>query len=162
MVGGPVETFERVRPLFELLGKNITLIGNNGDGQTAKVANQIIVALTIEAVGEALLFASKAGADPAKVRQALMGGFASSRVLEVHGERMIKRNFEPGFRIELHRKDLNLALDGARKLNLSLPNTATCQQLFNSAAAEGGNRWDHSGLVRVLERLANHEVGQKP
>ena len=162
MVGGPVETFERVRPLFELMGKNITLIGNNGDGQTAKVANQIIVALTIEAVGEALLFASKAGADPAKVRQALMGGFASSRVLEVHGERMIKRNFEPGFRIELHRKDLNLALDGARKLNLSLPNTATCQQLFNSAAAEGGNRWDHSGLVRVLEQLANHEVGQKP
>jgi 2-hydroxy-3-oxopropionate reductase len=162
MVGGPVETFERVRPLFELMGKNITLIGNNGDGQTAKVANQIIVALTIEAVGEALLFASKAGADPAKVRQALMGGFASSRVLEVHGERMSKRNFEPGFRIELHRKDLNLALDGARKLNLSLPNTATCQQLFNSAAAEGGNRWDHSGLVRVLEQLANHEVGQKP
>jgi 2-hydroxy-3-oxopropionate reductase len=162
MVGGPIEIFERVRPLFELMGKNITLIGGNGDGQTAKVANQIIVGLTIEAVGEALLFASKAGADPAKVRQALMGGFASSKVLEVHGERMIKRNFEPGFRIELHRKDLNLALDGARKLNLSLPGTATCQQLFNSAAAEGGSRWDHSGLVRVLERLANYEVGQKP
>ena len=160
MVGGPVETFERVRPLFELIGKNVTLIGSNGDGQTAKVANQIIVALTIEAVAEALLFASKAGADPAKVRQALMGGFASSRILEVHGERMIKRNFEPGFRIELHRKDLSLALDGARKLNLALPNTAACQQLFNAATAAGGNRWDHSALVRVLEGLANHETGQ--
>jgi 2-hydroxy-3-oxopropionate reductase len=160
MVGGPVETFERVRPLFELMGKNVTLIGSNGDGQTAKVANQIIVALTIEAVAEAFLFASKAGADPAKVRQALMGGFASSRILEVHGERMIKRNFEPGFRIELHRKDLNLALDGARKLNLALPNTAACQQLFNAATAAGGNRWDHSALVRVLEGLANHETGQ--
>jgi 2-hydroxy-3-oxopropionate reductase len=158
MVGGTTETFERVRPLFELMGKNITLIGGNGDGQTAKVANQIIVALTIEAVGDALLFASKAGADPAKVREALMGGFASSRVLEVHGERIIKRNFKPGFRIELHSKDLNLALAGARKLNLSLPNTAMCQQLFSSAMALGGNRWDHSGLVQVLERLANHEV----
>jgi 2-hydroxy-3-oxopropionate reductase len=161
MVGGPVEVFERVRPLFEVMGKNVTLIGSNGDGQTAKVANQIIVGLTIEAVGEALLFASKAGADPAKVRQALIGGFASSKVLEVHGERMIKRNFEPGFRIELHRKDLNLALEGARELNLSLPSTATCQQLLNSAAAEGGSSWDHSGLVQVLERLANHKVGQK-
>jgi 2-hydroxy-3-oxopropionate reductase len=144
-----------------VMGKNVTLIGSNGDGQTAKVANQIIVGLTIEAVGEALLFASKAGADPAKVRQALIGGFASSKVLEVHGERMIKRNFEPGFRIELHRKDLNLALEGARELNLSLPSTATCQQLLNSAAAEGGSSWDHSGLVQVLERLANHKVGQK-
>jgi 2-hydroxy-3-oxopropionate reductase len=161
MVGGPAEIFERVRPLFEAMGKNITLIGGNGDGQTAKVANQIIVGLTIEAVGEALLFASKAGADPAKVRQALMGGFASSKILELHGERMIKRNFEPGFRIELHRKDLNLALEGARKLNLSLPNTSTCQQLFNSAVAYGGSGWDHSGLVQVLERLANHQIGKK-
>jgi 2-hydroxy-3-oxopropionate reductase len=161
MVGGPTETFERVRPLFELMGKNITLIGGNGDGQTAKVANQIIVGLTIEAVGEARLFASMAGADPAKVRQALMGGFASSKILEVHGERMIKRTFDPGFRIELHRKDLTLATDGARKLNLSLPNTAACQELMNSAVALGGGRWDHSGLVRVLEKLADHEIGQK-
>ena len=119
MVGGPESAFNRVKPFFELMGKNITLVGGNGDGQTCKVANQIIVALTIEAVGEALLFASKAGADPAKVRQALMGGFASSRILEVHGERMIKRNFQPGFRIELHQKDLNLALAGARTLGLS-------------------------------------------
>jgi len=161
MVGGSAETFERVRPLFELMGKNVTLIGGNGDGQTAKVANQIIVGLTIEAVAEGLLFASKAGADAAKVRQALMGGFASSRILDVHGERMIKRNFEPGFRIELHRKDLSLAVEGARELNLSLPNTAVCQQLFNAAIACGGAGWDHSGLVQVLERLANHQIGRE-
>jgi 2-hydroxy-3-oxopropionate reductase len=160
MVGGPESAFAKVQPIFELMGKNITLVGGNGDGQTTKVANQIIVALTIEAVGEALLFASRAGADPAKVRQALMGGFASSRILEVHGERMIKRNFEPGFRIELHQKDLNLALQGARSLNLSLPNTATAQELFNCAAALGGKAWDHSGLVRVLEHMAQHEVAK--
>ena len=162
MVGGPEAAFARVKPLFELMGKNITLVGGNGDGQTTKVANQIIVALTIEAVGEALLFASKAGADPARVRQALMGGFANSRVLEVHGERMVKRNFEPGFRIELHQKDLNLALQGARALGVSLPNTAACQELFNAASAAGGRAWDHSGMVRVLERLANHEIAPGP
>jgi 2-hydroxy-3-oxopropionate reductase len=160
MVGGPEAAFARIRPIFELLGKNITLVGGNGDGQTAKVANQIIVALTIEAVGEALLFAARAGADPAKVRQALMGGFAASRILEVHGERMIKRTFDPGFRIELHQKDLNLALQGARALSLSLPNTATTQELFNAAAALGGKGWDHSGLVRVLEHLAGHPVAR--
>ena len=160
MVGGPQKAFDKVEPLFKLMGKNITLVGGNGDGQTTKVANQIIVALTIEAVGEALLFASKAGADPARVRQALMGGFANSRILEVHGERMVKRNFDPGFRIELHQKDLNLALAGARSLGLSLPNTATCQELFNAAAAAGGKAWDHSGMVRVLESLAHYEIGQ--
>src|SRR5271169_6666823 len=160
MVGGEAEVFERVKPLFEVMGKNITLVGSNGDGQTCKVANQIIVALTIEAIGEALVLAAKAGADPAKVRQALMGGFASSRVLEVHGERMIKRAFNPGFRIELHQKDLNLALQGGRALSLALPNTATTQELFNAAAALGGKGWDHSGLVRVLEHLAGHQVAQ--
>ena len=144
MVGGPEAAFDKVKPLFELMGKNITLVGGNGDGQTTKVANQIIVALKIEAVGEALLFASKAGADPAKVRQALMGGFASSRILEVHGERMVKRTFDPGFRIELHQKDLNLALRAARQLGVSLPNTATAQELFNACAAHGGGGWDHS------------------
>ncbi len=158
MVGGPESAFARVKPLFELMGKNITLIGGNGDGQTAKVANQIIVALTIEAVGEALLFAAKAGADPAKVRQALMGGFASSRILEVHGERMIKRTFDPGFRIELHQKDLNLALSGARSLQMSLPNTATAQELFNACAAHGRGSADHSAMVTALEELANHQV----
>jgi 2-hydroxy-3-oxopropionate reductase len=158
MVGGPEAAFEKVKPLFQLMGKNITLVGANGDGQTCKVANQIIVALTIEAVGEALLFASKAGADPAKVRQALMGGFAASRVLEVHGERMIKRTFDPGFRIELHQKDLNLALAGAKALKMSLPNTAATQQLFNACSANGGAKWDHSALVRALELLASHQV----
>ena len=161
MVGGSDKTFEKIKPLFELMGKNITLVGGNGDGQTAKVANQIIVALNIEAVAEALLFAAKAGADPARVRQALMGGFASSKILEVHGERMVKRTFEPGFRIELHQKDLNLALSSARALGVSLPNTATAQELFNSCAAHGGKGWDHSAMVRALERLANFEIGQK-
>ncbi|HEX4944831.1 MAG TPA: 2-hydroxy-3-oxopropionate reductase [Usitatibacteraceae bacterium] len=162
MVGGSEATFAKVKPIFEMMGKNITLVGGNGDGQTCKVANQIIVALTIEAVGEALLFASKAGADPAKVRQALMGGFASSRILEVHGERMVKRTFDPGFRIELHQKDLSLALGSARKMGVSLPNTATCQELFNACAAHGGKAWDHSAMVRALEKLANFEIGQKP
>jgi 2-hydroxy-3-oxopropionate reductase len=161
MVGGPDAAFEKVKPLFALMGKNVTLVGGNGDGQTCKVANQIIVALNIEAVGEALLFASRMGADPAKVRQALMGGFASSRILEVHGERMIKRTFDPGFRIELHQKDLNLALSSARSVGLSLPNTATAQELFNACAAHGGKAWDHSAMVRALELLGNFEVGQK-
>jgi 2-hydroxy-3-oxopropionate reductase len=161
MVGGSEDTFNKVKPLFELMGKNITLVGGNGDGQTCKVANQIIVALNIEAVGEALLFASKMGADPAKVRQALMGGFASSRILEVHGERMIKRTFNPGFRIVLHQKDLNLALTAARQAGISLPNTATAQELFTACAAHGGKDWDHSALVRALELLADHEIGAK-
>src|SRR5574338_14469 len=161
MVGGSQKAFDRVKPLFELMGKNITLVGGNGDGQTCKVANQIIVALNIEAVGEALLFAATMGADPAKVRQALMGGFAASRILEVHGERMIKRSFDPGFRIELHQKDLNLALASARAIGVSLPNTATAQELFNACAAHGGKAWDHSALVRALEKMANFEIGQQ-
>ncbi|GAA5165641.1 2-hydroxy-3-oxopropionate reductase [Viridibacterium curvum] len=159
MCGGDEAVFERVKPLFEKMGKNITLVGGVGDGQITKVANQIIVALNIEAVSEALLLAAKAGADPARVRQALMGGFANSRVLEVHGERMIKRTFNPGFRIELHQKDLNLALSTARAVGVSLPNTATAQELFNSCAAQGGSQWDHSGMVRALERLADFEIG---
>jgi 2-hydroxy-3-oxopropionate reductase len=158
MVGGPEAAFKRAMPVFELMGKNITLVGGNGDGQTTKVANQIIVALTIEAVAEALLFASRAGADPAKVRQALMGGFASSKILEVHGERMIKRTFNPGFRVRLHQKDLELALSGARTLGLSLPNTATAQQLFNACAAQGGAEWDHSAMVKALELLGKHQL----
>lgn len=160
MVGGPQAAFDLVKPLFELMGKNITLVGGNGDGQTCKVANQIIVALNIAAVGEALLFASKAGADPAKVRQALMGGFASSRILEVHGERMIKRTFAPGFRIGLHQKDLNLALSGARTLGLALPQTAGAAQLMQACAANGMQDLDHSALVRALELLGNHEVAK--
>jgi 2-hydroxy-3-oxopropionate reductase len=158
MVGGAEGAFERAKPVFELMGKNITLVGGNSVGQTTKVANQIVVALTIEAVAEALVFASKAGADPAKVREALMGGLASSRILEVHGERMIKRTFDPGFRIELHQKDLNLALQGAKALGVSLPNTATAQELFNACAARGGGAWDHSAMVRALEVMADHAV----
>lgn len=160
MVGGPQAAFDRALPIFETMGKNVTLVGGNGVGQTTKVANQIVVALTIEAVGEALVFASKAGADPAKVRQALMGGLASSRILEVHGERMIKRTFDPGFRIELHQKDLNLALQGAKALGVSLPNTATAQELFNACSANGGAGWDHSAMVKALELLANHPVAE--
>ncbi len=158
MVGGGQEAFDRARPLFELMGKNITLVGGNGDGQTTKVANQIIVALNIQAVAEALLFASKAGADPARVRQALMGGFAASRILEVHGERMVKRTFAPGFRIELHQKDLNLALQGAKSLGLSLPNTASAQELMNSCAAHGMAQLDHSALCQAIERMSNHAI----
>jgi 2-hydroxy-3-oxopropionate reductase len=160
MCGGPQGAFDKVRPLLELMGKNITLVGGNGDGQTTKVANQIIVALNIAAVGEALLFASKAGADPAKVRQALMGGFASSRILEVHGQRMIERTFAPGFRIRLHQKDLGLALQGARELGVCLPQTAGAAQLMQACAANGMADLDHSALVRALEIMAQHEVAQ--
>ncbi len=158
MVGGSDTAFATAKPLFEIMGKNITHVGKAGDGQIAKVANQIIVALNIEAAGEALLFASKAGADPERVRQALMGGFASSKILEVHAERMVKRTFDPGFRIALHQKDLNLALQSAKALGLSLPNTASAQELFNACAANGGSSWDHSAMVRALELMANHKV----
>ena len=160
MCGGSQAAFDRVLPLMSLMGKNITLVGGNGDGQTTKVANQIIVALNIAAVGEALLFASKAGADPAKVRQALMGGFAASRILEVHGDRMVKRTFNPGFRIKLHQKDLNLALQGARELGVSLPQTAGAAQLMQVCAANGMADLDHSALVKALELMAGHEVAK--
>ncbi|WP_148252448.1 2-hydroxy-3-oxopropionate reductase [Aidingimonas lacisalsi] len=160
MVGGTKEGFERALPLFELMGKTITHIGGHGDGQTCKVANQIVVALTIEAVSEGLLFASKAGADVSKVRESLLGGLAQSKILEVHGERMINRTFDPGFKVQLHQKDLNLALEGARSLDLSLPGTANAQQLFQACAAHGGEEWDHSGMLKALEALANHEVSR--
>lgn len=159
MIGASQAVFDRALPLFQLMGKNITLVGENGAGQVTKVANQIIVALNIEAVSEALVFASKAGADPARVRQALMGGFANSRILEVHAERMINRSFNPGFRIELHQKDLNLALQSAKELGVALPNTASTQQLFSACAAMGGSQWDHSGLVQALEKMAGHKIG---
>jgi 2-hydroxy-3-oxopropionate reductase len=160
MVGGPEAAFERAKPLFEAMGKNITLVGGNGAGQTCKVANQIIVALNLQAVSEALVFAAKAGADPAKVRQALMGGFANSRILEVHAERMIKRSFAPGFRIRLHQKDLNLALQSAREMNMSLPNTAIAQQMFSAVAAAGGADLDHSAMVQAIETLAASKVAE--
>nr|WP_260338259.1 2-hydroxy-3-oxopropionate reductase [Vibrio ponticus] len=158
MAGGSQEAFDQARPLFEVMGKNITLVGDNGAGQTCKVANQIIVALNIEAVSEALVFASKAGADPARVRQALLGGFATSKILEVHGERMIAGTFEPGFRIALHQKDLDLALTGARELGVALPNTATAQELFEDCAALGGDEWDHSALIKAIEKRSKHSI----
>ncbi|VVE21403.1 2-hydroxy-3-oxopropionate reductase [Pandoraea anhela] len=159
MVGGTESAFARVKPLFDAMGKNVTLVGGAGAGQTCKIANQIIVALTIEAVSEALVFASKAGADPAKVREALMGGFASSRILEVHGQRMIERTFAPGFRSKLHQKDLRLALDSARTLGVALPNTASCAQLFSVIAAQGDETLDHSALIKSIESMSNHTIG---
>ncbi|RUN70900.1 2-hydroxy-3-oxopropionate reductase, partial [Staphylococcus epidermidis] len=158
MVGGRERAFNAMKPVFETMGKNVTHVGGKGDGQTTKAANQITVALTIEAESEALLVPSKAGADPARARKARTGGLASSRILEVHGDRMIKRNFDPGFRIELHQKDLNLALEGARALGLSLPGTAAAQQLFNTCTALGGKAWDHSAILKALEVMAGHEV----
>ncbi len=160
MCGGKPEVFERARPVLACMGKNITRVGGSGDGQTCKVANQIMVALTINAVAEGLLFAARAGADPAVVRQALLGGLANSRILDVLGERMVQRNVEPGFRIALHQKDLNLALTAARQLGLALPATAQAQQLFAACVAQGGAAWDHSGMVRALERLSSFEIGQ--
>ncbi len=158
MVGTSVAVFENVKPILELMGESVVRVGENGAGQVCKIANQIVVSSAIEAVAEALLFASKAGVDPAKVRQALLGGFAASRVLEVHGERMINRRFEPGFRIELHQKDLNIALESASALGVSLPNTATVRELFSACLAHGGAKWDNSAIVKMLEKLANHEI----
>ena len=160
MVGGKQEVFDRVKPVFELMGKNITLVGGNGDGQTCQAANQIAVALTINAVAEGRLFATKAGADPAKVRQALMGGLATSRILDILADRMVKRSVDPGFRIALHQKVLSLALRAARSLGLALPATSNAQQLFSACIAHGGAAWDHSGMVRALEKLSNFEIGQ--
>jgi 2-hydroxy-3-oxopropionate reductase len=159
MVGGPEETFKKIEPFFAIMGKSITRIGENGAGQTAKVANQIIVGLTLAAISEALLFASKAGADPAKVREALMGGFAGSRILEVHAQRMLSHNFTPGFKLELHHKDMAIALDGAKRLQMSLPHTALCQEMFNASLAAGDGALDDSAILKVLEVLANHELG---
>jgi len=161
MVGGKPAVFAEIKPYFELMGKNIIHIGGNGDGQTCKVANQIVVAETIMAISEALLFASKAGADPSKVREALLGGFAQSRILDLHGKRMIERTFQPGFRIRHQQKDLNNALQGARSLGMSLPGAAVAQELFNALAAQGDSDLDHSALVLALEKLANHKVAGK-
>ncbi|OEE82067.1 2-hydroxy-3-oxopropionate reductase [Enterovibrio norvegicus FF-162] len=158
MVGGAETDFEKALPLFGAMGQNINLVGDCGAGQVCKVANQIIVALNIEAVSEALVFASKAGADPARIRNALLGGFANSKVLEVHGERMVKGTFDPGFRIRLHQKDLNLALTGAKALGVALPNTQSAQDLFGLCAKQGGQDWDHSALIKAIESLSNHNI----
>lgn len=159
MVGGKDAVFAQMKPYLDVMGKNIVHIGANGDGQVCKVANQIVVASALAGVSEALVFSSKAGADPAKVRQALLGGFAQSKILEVHGERMLKRNFTPGFRVFLHQKDLNIALQTARELGVSLPATASAKELFDAVCADGNADLDHSSIITALEKLAQHPVG---
>jgi 2-hydroxy-3-oxopropionate reductase len=161
MVGGKPEVFQRVRPIFEKMGKNIVHVGENGAGQTCKLCNQIVVALAIEAVGEALVFAAKSGVDPAKVREALLGGFAQSRVLDLHGQRILERNFKPGSKFRLHQKDTETALSSAKELGVSLPGTALVAQMWNALAAQGREELDHSALVTVLEEMAKTEVRRK-
>lgn len=158
MVGGSAEAFQRARPIFEKLGKNIVHVGEAGAGQVTKAANQIVVAVTIAAVSEALVLAAKAGVDPAKVREALLGGFAQSRILDLHGNRMLQRNFQPGFKAKLHRKDLSIILDTARELGVALPATGVVTELMNALIARGGGEMDHSALVTVLEALADMQV----
>ena len=158
MVGGNEEAFDRMRPVFQKLGKNISHIGGHGAGQVAKACNQIIVALTIEAVAEALIFAKKSGFDPERVRKALLGGYAHSRVLEVHGKRMTDRNFVPGGRVRSHKKDIEIVMAVARELGICLPGTAFASHLWNAVAAQGGIDWDHSSMVKVLESMSGIEV----
>lgn len=159
MVGGSQSAFERAYPIFQVLGKNIVHIGANGAGQVTKACNQMVVALTIEAVGEALVLAQKSGVDPAKVREALLGGFAQSRVLEVHGQRALEHRFEPGFRLRLHRKDLAIALGTAQELGVSTPVTALVHDMMNGLLAHGYGDQDHSYLIAELARRADTELG---
>ena len=158
MVGGKAQIFERVLPVFQKLGKNINYIGDHGAGQVTKAANQIIVGLTLQAVAEAFIFAKKSGVDPAKVRQAIMGGYAQSRVLELHGQRMLDRNFQPGGKIKSHHKDLEIVLSVAKELGICLPGTAMISQLFNAVVTHGGLDWDHAAIVTVLESMSDVEV----
>lgn len=154
MVGGKKEAFDRALPLFQAMGKNIVHIGEAGAGQVTKAANQIVVALTIEAVSEALVLAAQAGVDPAKVRQALLGGFAQSRILDVHGQRILDRNFKPGFRTNLHFKDLGIALATGKEYKVPLPATAHVHQMMNALLASGKGDLDHSVLFTLIEELA--------
>jgi 2-hydroxy-3-oxopropionate reductase len=157
MVGGSSQAFERALPIFQALGKNIVHIGEAGAGQVTKACNQVVVAQTIQAVAEALTLARKCGADVAKVRDALLGGFAQSRILDLHGKRILDRNFAPGFRMELHRKDLNIALQTAREAGVSLPATAVVAEQMNASIAQGDGKKDHSALALLAERLAGLE-----
>jgi 2-hydroxy-3-oxopropionate reductase len=161
MVGGPEPAFRRAMPIFQAMGKTILLIGDSGAGQTTKAANQILTAITIEAVAEAMLFVVKSGVDPAKAVQALMGGSASSRILEVHGKRMIERNFEPGFRMRLHRKDLGITLDAGREYGAALPATAHVLELMNEAINDGQGDLDSSSFMLLLEKLS-YLQGKRP
>lgn len=158
MVGGKSEVFEAMRPVLACMGKTLNHIGPHGAGQTCKLANNMVGAMTLMAVAEALTFAAKAGADPARVREALLGGFAQSRILDLHGKRMIERDFAPGFKIELMQKDLNNALQNARRMGMAIPGTAVAQQLFSVAVGLGGGQWDHSGIARAIEVMASHTI----
>ncbi len=154
MVGGKTKVFERVKPLFELMGKNIVLVGDNGAGQVAKACNQIVVAVTIEAVAEALTFARKNGADPAKVRDALMGGFAGSKVMEVHGKRMLDNDFKPGFKVGLHQKDMRIVMETAHQLGVALPAAALVTQHLNALMGSGDSNLDSAAVVKVVKRMS--------
>ncbi len=154
MVGGEPTIFERVKPLFEAMGKNIVLVGDNGAGQVAKACNQIVVAVTIEAVAEALTFARKNGVDAGKVRDALMGGFAASRILEVHGKRMLDNNYQPGFKTKLHQKDLNIVMQTAKELGLALPAAALVMQHMNALMGSGDAELDSAAVMKVVERMS--------
>jgi 2-hydroxy-3-oxopropionate reductase len=154
MVGGRAPVFERVKPLFELMGKNIVLVGDNGSGQVAKACNQIVVAVTIEAVSEALTFARKNGADAAKVRDALMGGFAGSKVMEVHGKRMLDNEFKPGFKVGLHQKDMRIVMETAHQLGVALPAAALVTQHLNALMGTGDKELDSAAVVKVVERMS--------
>ena len=154
MVGGREETFQRVLPLFRVMGSNIVLTGGNGAGQVTKACNQVVIAQTIAAVGEAFLLAKASGVDPAKVRQALLGGFAQSRVLETHGQRMLDQNFEPGFKARLHKKDMRIVLETASDLGVGLPGAALATQFINALVGSGGGDLDSSAIFSLLERLS--------
>jgi len=154
MTGGRPDVFERVRPFFAAMGKNIVLIGGNGAGQVAKACNQIVAAITIQAVAEALTFARRQGVDASKVRDALMGGFAGSKILEAHGKRMLENDFKPGFKTRLHHKDLKIVIDAAHMLGISLPATALVAQQMNALMGAGDGELDSAALVKVLERMA--------
>ncbi len=161
MAGGSEEDFSRAKPLFEVMGKTMTHVGPIGAGQTAKACNQIIVALNIEAVSEALVLGSKAGVDPAKILDALSGGLAGSAVMEAKREKMLGHDFDPGFRIELHHKDLGIALAAGREYGVSLPVTAILDQMLESLKAKGRGDRDHSAILTLIEDLAQHEIGDK-
>ena len=160
MIGGKVSAVERAMAIFEKVGKNIVHVGAVGAGQVTKAANQMVVGTTIAIVGEALVLAAKAGVDPAKVRQALLGGFAQSKVLEAHGQKMLDRNFKPGFRIRLHEKDLKIALATGSEYGVPLMVTGVVGQMMTAMKGMGNSELDHSALVKFVEESAKKELSQ--
>ena len=159
MVGGDEAVFEACRPIFEALGRNVVYMGPSGAGQVTKACNQIVVGVTLQAVSEALTLAARAGVDPARVRQALLGGFAQSRILDLHGARMLEGNFKPGFKVRLHRKDLGIALSTGRSLGVPLLATALVHELLNALEAKGRGDWDHSALATLAREMAGGDAG---